>query len=69
MTQLAKFVTVGSDGFEVVTSCIVDTETHRITDIETQICLDGFISEEVSAHVIINKKKFHVFENGGDYYY
>lgn len=69
MTQLAKFVTVGRDGFEVVTSCIVDTETHRITDIEVQGCLEEFVSESVSDYVVINRKKFPVFENGGDLYY
>ena len=67
--MLAKFVSVYSDGFEVVTSCIVDTETHKVSDIEVQDSIAGFTAELRAEYVIINKKKFPVFENGGSYYY
>ena len=52
MIKNATFVSVWDDGFEVASSCKVNTDTNRVFDIE-QVCVDELDLEILDREYII----------------
>lgn len=61
MIKNATFVSVWDDGFEVASSCKVNTDTNKVFDIE-QVCVDELDLEILDReYIIIDGNEYDVY--------